>query len=49
MEKLAAPIPMGRVGRDEECAGALLFLASEAASGYISGQVIEINGGTWGV
>ncbi len=49
MEKLAAPIPMGRVGRDEECAGALLFLASEKASGYISGQVIEINGGTWGV
>lgn len=41
----AATIPMGRVGLPEECVGAFLFLASEALSGYITGQVIEINGG----
>lgn len=40
-----ATIPMGRVGRPEECVGAFLFLASEALSGYITGQIIEINGG----
>lgn len=38
-------IPMGREGTPEECVGAFLFLASEAMSGYITGQVIEVNGG----
>jgi len=40
-----ATVPMGRVGTPEECVGAYLFLASEALSGYIIGQVIEVNGG----
>ncbi|WP_337269623.1 SDR family NAD(P)-dependent oxidoreductase [Oryzifoliimicrobium ureilyticus] len=40
-----ATIPMGREGSPEECVGAFLFLASEAMSGYITGQVIEVNGG----
>ena len=38
-------IPMGREGSPEECVGAFLFLASETLSGYITGQVIEVNGG----
>jgi len=38
-------IPMGRAGAAEECAGAYLFLASEALSGYVTGQIIEVNGG----
>lgn len=38
-------IPMGRLGTAQECAGAFLFLASEAASGYITGQIVEVNGG----
>lgn len=38
-------IPMGREGTPEECVGAFLFLASESLSGYITGQVIEVNGG----
>jgi 3-oxoacyl-[acyl-carrier protein] reductase len=38
-------IPQGRVGTPEECVGAYLFLASAALSGYIIGQVIEVNGG----
>ncbi len=40
-----AAVPMGRAGTAEECAGAYLFLASEMLSGYITGQVIEVNGG----
>lgn len=38
-------IPMGREGTPEECVGAFLFLASHSMSGYITGQVIEVNGG----
>jgi len=40
-----ASIPMGRAGLPEECVGAFLFLASPALSGYITGQMIEVNGG----
>ncbi len=40
-----ATIPQGRAGIAEDCVGAYLFLASEALSGYIIGQVIEVNGG----
>jgi 3-oxoacyl-[acyl-carrier protein] reductase len=40
-----ATIPMGREGTPEECVGAFLFLASHIMSGYITGQVIEVNGG----
>jgi 3-oxoacyl-[acyl-carrier protein] reductase len=47
-EKLEATrklIPMSRLGMAEDCAGAFLFLASDKASGYLTGQVIEVNGG----
>jgi len=37
-------IPMGRVGRAEEVAGAVLFLASEDAS-YVTGAMIVVDGG----
>jgi len=37
-------VPMGRLGRDGEIKGVVVFLASEAAS-YITGQVITIDGG----
>lgn len=40
-----ATIPQGRMGTPEECVGAYLFLASEALSSYVIGQVIEVNGG----
>jgi 3-oxoacyl-[acyl-carrier protein] reductase len=40
-----ATVPQGRMGTPEECVGAYLFLASESLSGYIIGQVIEVNGG----
>ncbi|MFO1196327.1 MAG: SDR family NAD(P)-dependent oxidoreductase [Burkholderiaceae bacterium] len=38
-------IPMGRLGTPNECVGAFLYLASDAASGYVTGQVLEVNGG----
>ncbi len=40
-----ASVPMGREGLPQECVGAFLFLASPTMSGYITGQIIEVNGG----
>jgi len=37
-------IPMGRVGRPEEIANAVLWLCSDAAS-YMTGQSISVDGG----
>ena len=45
MEAMRRTVPLGRVGTPEECVGAYLFLASETLSGYIVGQIIEVNGG----
>ena len=45
MAAMVATIPQGRAGVAEDCVGAFLFLASAALSGYIIGQVIEVNGG----
>jgi 3-oxoacyl-[acyl-carrier protein] reductase len=42
---MAKDIPLGRVGRAEEVANAIAFLASEAAS-YITGTSINLDGGT---
>ena len=43
--RVSLGIPMGRFGRPEECAPAFLFFASHACSGYITGQVLDVNGG----
>jgi 3-oxoacyl-[acyl-carrier protein] reductase len=45
LEQVRQRIPMQRLGVSEDCAGAFLFLASEKLAGYITGQVIEVNGG----
>lgn len=45
LEAARATIPLGRLGTAEDCVGAYEFLADETMSGYITGQVIEVNGG----
>lgn len=42
---MRATIPMGRLGEAWECAGAFLFLSSHAMSSYVTGQMLEVNGG----
>ncbi|HWJ02191.1 MAG TPA: 3-oxoacyl-ACP reductase FabG [Verrucomicrobiae bacterium] len=44
-EKYLDKVPMGRFGKAEEMAPAVVFLASPAA-GYITGQILCIDGGT---
>ena len=41
----ANQIPMRRVGEPDDCTGAFLYLCSDKLSGYVTGQVIEVNGG----
>ena len=45
LDALKGTVPMGRLGTADECAGAFLYLASDALSGYVTGQIIEVNGG----
>jgi 3-oxoacyl-[acyl-carrier protein] reductase len=45
LESFRGTIPMGRLGTAEECSGAFLYLASDQLSGYVTGQILEVNGG----
>ncbi len=45
-EMYRAMVPLGRLGRGEDVAAAVTFLAGPGAS-YITGQVIHINGGMY--
>ena len=45
-QKIMATIPMARMGKPEDVANAVKFLASEDA-GYITGQVVAVNGGMY--
>ncbi len=45
-ESWAGRIPMGRLGRPEDVADAVCFLASDEAA-YITGQVLAVNGGMY--
>ena len=46
VQKVAESILLGRLGRTEEVANAVVFLASEAAS-YITAQTLNVNGGLY--
>jgi 3-oxoacyl-[acyl-carrier protein] reductase len=47
LKAMQATVPMNRLGSADECAGTFLYLASDAMSGYVTGQVIEVNGGQY--
>lgn len=44
LKEMEKSVPMGRVGRPEEIADAVLWLCSDAAS-YVTGQSISVDGG----
>ncbi len=43
---LTAQIPLQRMGRPEEAASAVAYLCSDEAS-FISGEILDVNGGLW--
>ncbi|MDR6859037.1 glucose 1-dehydrogenase [Variovorax guangxiensis] len=47
LESFRATIPMARIGEPDDCVGAFLYLASEQLSSYVTGQILEVNGGQY--
>jgi len=45
-EKILKAVPLKRMGKPEDIAAAVVFLASEGAS-YITGHVLDVNGGMY--
>ena len=45
-ESLVRLVPLGRIGRPEEVADVVAFLASRAS--YVHGSVLHVNGGMYG-
>lgn len=45
LEKVAATLPLKKVGRPRDIASAVLFLSSSAVAGHITGQVLSVSGG----
>ena len=47
MKAMRDATAMGRVGEAQDCVGAFLFLASNEMSGYITGNIVHVNGGMY--
>lgn len=45
LERTRQAIPLKRLAAAEDCVGTFLYLASDTLSGYVTGQVFEVNGG----
>lgn len=45
LDSVRRTIPLGRLGRAEDCCYPVVFLASPMLSGYVTGQIIDVNGG----
>ncbi len=45
LEKIAKALPLKKVGRPKDVANAVLFLASNAVAGHVTGQVLSVSGG----
>lgn len=45
MEAMKKSVPLGRAGTPQDCVGPILFLASTSMGGYVSGQILHVNGG----
>jgi len=43
-KEIIASIPLGRLGKPEDVAKAVVFLASDDAS-FITGEILDVNGG----
>ena len=46
-QRLRDLIPVGRMGTADEVARACVFIAAET-SGYITAEILDVNGGMWG-
>lgn len=44
MKNLAAKSMLGRIGKRDEIAGTVVYLASEASS-FMTGQILSVDGG----
>jgi 3-oxoacyl-[acyl-carrier protein] reductase len=47
MQAMKDATALGRVGVAEDCVGAFLFLASDELSGYVTGNIVHVNGGMY--
>jgi len=45
-DEFAAASPLGRIGTDEDMAGAAIYLSSRAAA-YVTGVILPVDGGIW--
>jgi NAD(P)-dependent dehydrogenase (short-subunit alcohol dehydrogenase family) len=45
LEKVARSLPLRKIGRPRDIANAVVFLASDAVAGHITGQVLSVSGG----